>query len=140
MVAQRPRSCKNLASSAILLFCGVQHFQVMRVLHDAENVPEGVGDGGGDEPFAAMATARSRRGADGHHGSARHACAMGSARRVGLSGVFMALTFVVFVGYGLFAAAIRTHVVSRPRILTWMRRSFAGAFVLLGARLALTER
>ena len=61
-------------------------------------------------------------------------------RMVGLSCVFMALTFVVFVSYGLFAAAIRTHLVSRPRILTWMRRSFAGAFVLLGARLALTER
>lgn len=59
---------------------------------------------------------------------------------VGLSLVFMAMTFVVFAIYGLFAAAIRSHVVSRPRILTWMRRTFAGAFVLLGAKLALTER
>ena len=45
-----------------------------------------------------------------------------------LSGVFMLLTFVVFVGYGLFAASIRNHVISRPRVLTWMRRTFAGAF------------
>ena len=52
----------------------------------------------------------------------------------------MALTFVVFVGYGLFAAAIRSHVISRPRVLTWMRRTFAGAFVALGAKLALAER
>ena len=44
-----------------------------------------------------------------------------------LSGVFMLLTFAVFVGYGLFAAAIRSHVISRPRVLTWMRRAFAGA-------------
>ena len=36
------------------------------------------------------------------------------ARMLVLSAVFMGLTFVVFVGYGLFAAAIRTHVVSRP--------------------------
>jgi threonine/homoserine/homoserine lactone efflux protein len=57
-----------------------------------------------------------------------------------LSAVFMLLTFVVFVGYGLFAAAIRNHVISRPRVLTWMRRAFAGAFVALGAKLALTDR
>jgi threonine/homoserine/homoserine lactone efflux protein len=57
-----------------------------------------------------------------------------------LSTVFMLLTFVVFVGYGLFAAAIRNHVISRPRVLTWMRRTFAAAFVALGARLALAER
>jgi threonine/homoserine/homoserine lactone efflux protein len=62
------------------------------------------------------------------------------ARMLELSGVFMALTFVVFVGYGLFAAAIRTHVISRPRVLAWMRRTFAAAFVALGAKLALAER
>jgi len=57
-----------------------------------------------------------------------------------LSGVFMLLTFVVFVGYGLFAAAVRAHVISRPRVLAWMRRTFAAAFVALGAKLALAER
>jgi len=62
------------------------------------------------------------------------------SRMVVLSAVFMLLTFVVFVGYGLFAASIRDHVISRPRILTWMRRSFAGAFVALGVKLALSDR
>ena len=62
------------------------------------------------------------------------------ARMVLLSVAFMLMTFVVFVGYGLFAASVRTHVISRPRVLTWMRRAFAGAFVALGARLALAER
>jgi threonine/homoserine/homoserine lactone efflux protein len=62
------------------------------------------------------------------------------ARMLALSGVFMLLTFVVFVGYGLFAASIRSHVISRPRVLAWMRRVFAGAFVALGAKLALTDR
>jgi threonine/homoserine/homoserine lactone efflux protein len=57
-----------------------------------------------------------------------------------LSAAFMLLTFVVFVGYGLFAAAVRNHIISRPRVLTWMRRAFAGAFVALGAKLALVER
>jgi threonine/homoserine/homoserine lactone efflux protein len=57
-----------------------------------------------------------------------------------LSFFFMLLTFVVFVGYGLFAASIRNHIISRPRVLTWMRRTFAAAFVALGAKLALAER
>jgi threonine/homoserine/homoserine lactone efflux protein len=57
-----------------------------------------------------------------------------------LSAVFMALTFVVFVGYGLFAASVRGQVISRPHVLTWMRRCFAAAFVALGVRLALAER
>ena len=57
-----------------------------------------------------------------------------------LSAVFMLLTFIVFALYGVFAAAIRSHVITRPRILTWMRRSFAAAFVGLGLKLALTER
>jgi len=61
-------------------------------------------------------------------------------RMLELSAVFMLVTFVVFAIYGIFAAAVRTHIVTRPRVLTWMRRTFAGAFIALGARLAFTER
>jgi threonine/homoserine/homoserine lactone efflux protein len=61
-------------------------------------------------------------------------------RMVELSAVFMLLTFAVFVAYGAFAAAMRTHVISRPRVLTWLRRTFAAAFVGLGARLAFTSQ
>ena len=57
-----------------------------------------------------------------------------------LSLVFMAMTFAVFVIYGVFAASVRTHVISRPRILAWMRRTFAAAFVALGAKLAVADR
>ncbi|GAA1527493.1 LysE family translocator [Streptomyces albidochromogenes] len=57
-------------------------------------------------------------------------------RMVELSAVFMLLTFAVFALYGVFAAAMRRHVLSRPRVLTWIRRVFAGAFAALGARLA----
>ena len=64
----------------------------------------------------------------------------GLPRMLELSGVFMLLTFVVFVGYGLFAASIRSHVISRPKVLAWMRRTFAAAFVALGAKLAFAER
>jgi len=53
-----------------------------------------------------------------------------------LSGVFMAMTLVVFLGYGAAAAGMRDHVLSRPRVRAWMRRIFAGTFVALAARLA----
>jgi threonine/homoserine/homoserine lactone efflux protein len=61
-------------------------------------------------------------------------------RMLELSAIFMVLTFVIFVGYGVFAAAIRKHVITRPRVLTWMRRVFAGAFVALGVKLVFTDR
>ncbi|CCD95981.1 putative RhtB family transporter, amino acid efflux [Bradyrhizobium sp. ORS 375] len=57
-----------------------------------------------------------------------------------LSATFMAMTFAVFVVYGLFASAVRDRVVSRPRVMMWLRRAFASGFALLGARLALSER
>lgn len=62
------------------------------------------------------------------------------AKMLELSAVFMALTFAIFVGYGLFAAAIRDRVISSPRVLAWMRRSFAAAFAALGVKLALADR
>jgi threonine/homoserine/homoserine lactone efflux protein len=57
-----------------------------------------------------------------------------------LSTVFMAMTFVVFVGYGLVAHAFRRIVVDSARVQSWLRYGFAGAFAGLGAKLALTER
>ena len=62
------------------------------------------------------------------------------SRMLELSAVFMLMTFVIFVAYGVFAASIRDHVISRPRVLTWLRRTFAGAFAALGARLAIADR
>jgi threonine/homoserine/homoserine lactone efflux protein len=59
---------------------------------------------------------------------------------VALSAVFMLMTLVIFIGYGRFAAALRNQVIARPRVLTWMRRTFATAFAALGARLAFAER
>jgi threonine/homoserine/homoserine lactone efflux protein len=59
---------------------------------------------------------------------------------IALSGVFMLATLVVFAGYGLFAAAVRAHVISRPRVVTWMRRTFAASYAVLAGRLALADR
>ncbi|PXY33888.1 LysE family translocator [Prauserella flavalba] len=57
-----------------------------------------------------------------------------------LSGIFMLMTFLVFAAYGLCAAAVRDQVISRPRVLTWTRRVFAGSFAGLATSLALTDR
>ena len=61
-------------------------------------------------------------------------------RMLALSTAFMAMTFAVFVVYGLFAASVRDRIVSRPKVMTWLRRGFAGGFAALGARLAFAER
>lgn len=62
------------------------------------------------------------------------------ARMLELSGAFMAMTFAVFVVYGFCAASVREHVISRPAVMTWLRRSFAAGFAALGAKLAFAER
>jgi threonine/homoserine/homoserine lactone efflux protein len=61
-------------------------------------------------------------------------------RMLELSTAFMAMTFAVFVVYGLFAASVRDRIVTRPKVMTWLRRAFAGGFAALGLRLALAER
>jgi len=61
-------------------------------------------------------------------------------RMLELSAVFMLLTFVIFSFYGVFAAAMRERVVTRPRVMAWMRRVFAGSFVALGLKLAFTRQ
>ncbi len=57
-----------------------------------------------------------------------------------LAAVFMAITFVVFVAYVACAALTRDFVLSRPNVLVWLRRGFAGTFGFLGLKLALSER
>jgi len=62
------------------------------------------------------------------------------ARLLGLSAVFMLMTFVVFATYGILAASVRTHLISRPWVVNRVRRIFAVSFVALGAKLAATPR
>lgn len=57
-----------------------------------------------------------------------------------LSGVFMAMTFAVFVVYGLIAHVFRAAVIESTRVQNWLRRGFASAFAALGVNLALSER
>ncbi|MDQ3612611.1 MAG: LysE family translocator [Actinomycetota bacterium] len=63
-----------------------------------------------------------------------------SLQMLGLSAVFMLVTFAVFAVYGVFAAAVRSHVISRPAVVARMRRVFGAAFLALAGRLALADR
>jgi len=51
--------------------------------------------------------------------------------------VFVVMTLIVFVGYGLLASWVREYVITKPRVMLVIRWSFAAAFVLLGLRLGL---
>ncbi len=54
-----------------------------------------------------------------------------------LAGIFIAMTFVVFVAYGQLAALVRDHIVARPQALAWTRYGFAAAFAMIALRLVL---
>lgn len=62
------------------------------------------------------------------------------AAALGRGAVFVAMTFVVFTGYALAAAAVRGQVLARPRVVQRIRRTFAASFVVLSGRLALDSR
>ncbi|MDF2827067.1 MAG: putative threonine efflux protein [Mycobacterium sp.] len=62
------------------------------------------------------------------------------ASMIWLSAIFMAVTLVVFSVYGVFAAALRRQVISRPRVVSWVRRSFGATYLVLAGRLAVQSR
>ncbi|MEM9551999.1 MAG: LysE family translocator [Pseudomonadota bacterium] len=62
-----------------------------------------------------------------------------TATLVWLALVFMVMTFVVFVVYGAFAAFARDYVIRQPSVMKWIKRSFAGTFGFLGAKLAVSN-
>ena len=57
-----------------------------------------------------------------------------------LGGVFMAMTFAVFIVYGMFAALVGEKVLRSDTVMLWMRRAVATAFAGFGLRLALAEQ
>jgi len=57
-----------------------------------------------------------------------------------LSVVFMAMTLVIFIMYGISANGVRRYVVNSPTLIVWLQKSFAVTFAALGAKLAMTEQ
>jgi len=52
----------------------------------------------------------------------------------------MVVPLLSFIGYGVLSVSIGSHGITHKRVLTWMRRTFAAAFVALGAKLAFANR
>lgn len=57
-----------------------------------------------------------------------------------LGGVFMLMTFCIFVIYGLLATSVRNYILHSEKVSTIVQRIFAGSFAALGLKLAFTAR
>lgn len=57
-----------------------------------------------------------------------------------LSLMFMAMTLVIFILYGILANGVRRYVVNSPRLIVRLQRSFAVIFAALGLKLAVTDQ
>lgn len=61
------------------------------------------------------------------------------AQMVILSGVFMGITLLIFVLYGILASSVRAYVINSPQAMRWIQRTFAVTFAALGLKLALEK-
>ncbi|MBW2651196.1 MAG: LysE family translocator [Deltaproteobacteria bacterium] len=57
-----------------------------------------------------------------------------------LGTIFMAMTIIIFICYGIFASLLRQKVLNNPKILKAIKWCFASVFMALGVRLALSEK
>jgi threonine/homoserine/homoserine lactone efflux protein len=58
---------------------------------------------------------------------------------LGLSAVFIVMTFVIFALYGILASWISSFLMNSPKAIQRMQRLFAVIFAVLAAKLVLTE-
>jgi len=58
---------------------------------------------------------------------------------IGLSAVFMGMTFVIFALYGILASGISSYLMNSPKTIRRLQRSFAVIFAALAVKLALSE-
>jgi threonine/homoserine/homoserine lactone efflux protein len=58
---------------------------------------------------------------------------------LGLSAIFMAMTFVIFALYGILASGLGGKLLNSPKAIRRMQRSFAVIFVVMAFKLALSE-
>jgi threonine/homoserine/homoserine lactone efflux protein len=66
----------------------------------------------------------------------------GSATRemIAMSAIFMGMTLVIFILYGILASAISAYLMKSPKTIQVLQRFFAVIFAVLAVKLALTER
>jgi threonine/homoserine/homoserine lactone efflux protein len=63
-----------------------------------------------------------------------------TSQMIGLSAIFMGMTFAVFVLYGILASMISKFLLNSPQMIRRMHRSFALVFAGLAVKLALSEQ
>ena len=63
-----------------------------------------------------------------------------TAEMLGLSAVFMGMTFVVFALYGILASGVSIYLTKSPMAIKRLQRSFAVIFAALAAQLALSKQ
>lgn len=54
--------------------------------------------------------------------------------------VFMGMTLLVFISYGLLANRVSVYILNSPKLIQYVQRSFSATFAILGAKLAFTDR
>ncbi len=59
---------------------------------------------------------------------------------LGLSAVFMGMTFVVFALYGILASGVSNYLTKSPKAIKRIQRSFAVIFAVLATQLALSKQ
>jgi len=59
---------------------------------------------------------------------------------IALSAVFMGMTLVIFIFYGILASGISKYVMKSPKSIRRIQRSFAVIFAVLAVKLALSEQ
>ncbi len=57
-----------------------------------------------------------------------------------LSIVFMFMTFVIFMLYGISANGFRAYFLNSPKAINWLQKIFSATFAILGAKLIMSER
>lgn len=56
-----------------------------------------------------------------------------------LSGLFMAMTFIIFIGYGSLSSMVSRFVLKRPAVVKRIQQSFSLIFAALATKLALAD-
>lgn len=59
---------------------------------------------------------------------------------IALGGIFMLMTLLVFILYGILANSVREYIIHSEKISGMIQKVFAGSFAALGLKLALTEK
>ncbi len=62
-----------------------------------------------------------------------------SQQMIGLAAIFMLMTLVIFILYGILASGVSTYLLNSPKAMRYVQRTFALIFAVLALKLALSD-